>query len=702
MLWRWRPAVSPSEVPVRPPKRLARRPGCGCRAKARNTLKRCGWICIVAFLLSTLAVAAPKSAPKGAKISNDECLACHSDATLTKDENGKLVSLHVDDAAFKGCIHGMFGCTYCHIDIKGSPHQPTPAKPVCTTCHAEQQKAYDHGIHAQAAAAGNTNVAKCQDCHGNVHEILPSSDPKSKVAHSNIPQTCGACHGKQMVMAGSGVSSAPFTSYEQSVHGKAVAGGSDKAAVCTDCHGTHEILAAANPKSPIAKSNVPATCAKCHESIQHEYAQSIHGQAMARGNWQAPVCTDCHGIHTIKAPKDPNSAVASVNVQNTCGSCHASVKLSAEFGVAGNRVSSYLSSYHGMAQKIGSAAVANCASCHGVHNILPSSDPKSTINHANLAKTCGQCHPGANDKFIASKVHLDGTQKADFGGKVITLISKFYIWMIVVVIGGMLLHNAIVFRKKLILHRIGQARILFRMTRSQRVQHLVLLGSFFTLVLTGFALRYPTSWLAIVFLNESVRSIIHRVSGVVLISVSLYHVWYLITNPDGRQLIIDMLPDWKDVTDVRDALRYYLGLSHQRPMFRRFTYAEKAEYWALVWGMFVMANTGLIAWFKVGVGGRIPGWWIDVAITIHWYEAVLATLAIIVWHLYGVIFDPDAYPMNWAWYDGKMAIRQYEHEHPLDVLAIERALGSEPQPEPSDSCNAEICEQSEEPVGSKK
>ena len=91
-------------------------------------------------------------------------------------------------------------------------------------------------------------------------------------------------------------------------------------------------------------------------------------------------------------------------------------------------------------------------------------------------------------------------------------------------------------------------------------------------------------------------------------------------------------------------------------MFRRFTYAEKAEYWALVWGMFVMANTGLMAWFKVSVGGRVPGWWIDVALTIHWYEAVLATLAIIVWHLYGVMFDPDAYPMNWAWYDGKMSL----------------------------------------------
>ena len=101
-----------------------------------------------------------------------------------------------------------------------------------------------------------------------------------------------------------------------------------------------------------------------------------------------------------------------------------------------------------------------------------------------------------------------------------------------------------------------------------------------------------------------------------------------------------------------------------------------------MWGMFVMAGTGLMAWFKVGVGERVPGWWIDVAITIHWYEAVLATLAIIVWHLYGVMFDPDAYPMNWAWFDGKMSIEHYEHEHPLDMLAIEKAMGSEPRSRP--------------------
>ena len=84
-----------------------------------------------------------------------------------------------------------------------------------------------------------------------------------------------------------------------------------------------------------------------------------------------------------------------------------------------------------------------------------------------------------------------------------------------------------------------------------------------------------------------------------------------------------------------------------------------------------------MAWFKVGIGTLVPGWWVDLAITIHWYEAILATLAIIVWHLYAVIFDPDVYPMNWAWYDGKVPIEHYAHEHPLDLLTIEKVRGSD-------------------------
>ncbi len=599
------------------------------RAVSEGTVRRYALLFVAALFMATVTLGQPPhpasnqgqaaapaptkkhSSKATAKMTNDECLACHNDPSMTAEINGKQVSLAVDDTKFKASIHSAFACVDCHADIKNAPHDPAPVMPKCATCHADQQAAYDHGVHAKAAAAGNTNVAKCQDCHGSVHEVLPSSDPKSKVAHNNIPQTCGTCHGQKLVMASGGISSAPFTSYEQSVHGKAVAAGSEKAAVCTDCHGEHDILGARDPKSPINKFNVPATCAKCHNDIKQAYVQSIHGQAIARGNWQAPVCTDCHGIHTIKAPKDAGSSVASANVKNTCAACHQSVSLSNEFGVPGGRVDSYLASYHGMAETMGSKTVANCASCHGVHNILPSSDPHSTINHANLAKTCGQCHPGANDKFITSKVHFDGASKADVGTKVIALIRRFYVWMIFAVIGGMILHNLIVWRKKLILHRIGQPRILFRMTLAQRIQHLTLLISFFTLVLTGFALKYPSSWLAVIFVNEIIRSYIHRIAGVVLIAVSLFHVWYIVAKPDGRQLFKDMLPDWKDVTDARDAFRYYLGYSDQRPMFRRFTYAEKMEYLALVWGMFVMAGTGLMAWFKVLVGEHVPGWWID-------------------------------------------------------------------------------------------
>ena len=145
-----------------------------------------------------------------------------------------------------------------------------------------------------------------------------------------------------------------------------------------------------------------------------------------------------------------------------------------------------------------------------------------------------------------------------------------------------------------------------------------------------------------------------------------------------------MLPDWKDVTDFRDAMMYYLGRSEQRPQFRRFTYAEKAEYWALVWGMFVMASTGLMAWFKVGVASRsAAGGW-TLPLTIHWYEAILATLAIIVWHIYSVIFDPDAYPMNWAWYDGKMSI-----EHTSTNIRWIRGAGQSQGSEPDSAETAE-------------
>ena len=644
------------------------------------------WTVVFALLLMAAGAFAQKKAASKPKFSNADCLACHNDPSLTKDENGRTVSLAVDEKKFGASIHGqMFQCVDCHTDVADVPHSKTPAKPSCAQCHAEEQKQYEAGFHAKALKAGVGQAARCIDCHGPVHEILPAADPASAVSHVNIPRTCGTCHGQQSVMQNTGISTAPFHSYQDSVHGKAVAGGSEKAAVCTDCHGQHDIRPASDMGSPIAKSNVPATCAKCHEKEKTDFMQSIHGKAIAVGNLHAPVCTDCHGIHTIKRPQDPASSVNGENLaRNTCGQCHESVKLSKEFGIPGRRASTYLASYHGLANEMGSKKAANCASCHGIHNILPSSDPKSSINPKNLVATCGKCHPGANENFAKAKVHVDTPLAADAGSKYTRLVRQFYLIMIFGTIGGMLLHNLLLLRKKLKarreghVHVAGGERVVVRMSKLQRRQHLALLSSFILLVLTGFALKYPDSLLGTIFVNETIRGYLHRVAGTVLIAAGLYHVFYVIRYKEGRKLIVDFLPTYKDAIDVRDVLLYYLGFGRNKPEFRRFNYAEKMEYWALLWGTIVMAVTGLMAWFKVPVGDVLPRWTIDVGLTVHFYEAILATLAILVWHFYMVIFDPDVYPMNWAWYDGKMTLEQYKEEHSLDGETIRQYM---PEPE---------------------
>ena len=604
---------------------------------------------------------------KDPKPTAEECLACHGDSSLTHEVNGKSVSLYVNPQTFKDSIHGsMFTCVDCHADVKSAGHETTPRKVSCATCHADEQAAYDRSFHAKAVQGGNAHAATCTDCHGSPHDLLPASDPKSRVHHTNIPTTCGSCHSQKFVMEDG---AQMVASYQESVHGHAVAAGSEKAAVCTDCHGTHEILDAKDSKSPIFKFNVPLTCGHCHDAVSKEFQQSIHGQALGQGNWQAPVCTDCHGIHSIKSHLDPNSPVNAQNLARvTCARCHEGVRLSQEFGVEGRRTTTYLASYHGLAARLGSQVVANCASCHGVHNILPSSDPRSTINRANLAKTCGQCHPGVTEKFTEAKVHVDAPLSADIGSKAVRWIRRFYLGMIFAVIGGMLLHNLVIWRAKVVARRKIEHHFVMRMPKRFRWQHAALLASFITLVLTGFALKFPDSWFAsMLAMGEHMRRLMHRIAAVALIGVSLYHALDAAFSREGRRLVKDLFPTLEDVRGAWQNILYYLGLNSRRPEFARFNYAEKAEYWALVWGMIVMGVTGVALWAKVIVGNHLPRWWLDVATAIHYYEAVLATLAIVVWHFYQVFFDPDVYPMNWAWWDGKMPLHHYREEHGLDM-----------------------------------
>ena len=179
------------------------------------------------------------------------------------------------------------------------------------------------------------------------------------------------------------------------------------------------------------------------------------------------------------------------------------------------------------------------------------------------------------------------------------------------------------------------------MSLSQRTQHVILALSFIALAVTGFAcsgLWLGRSW------SQMFRSWSHRIAGVVLLVAGAYHIIYLLTKPEGRQLVKDFLP----LRGCGDSAKYLTGLSPTKAKIGRFGYAEKMEYWAVVWGTIIMGVTGLMIWFKMDVTKFLPRWAVDVCTTIHYYEAILACLAIVVWHFYHVIFDRETYSLNWA------------------------------------------------------
>lgn len=197
------------------------------------------------------------------------------------------------------------------------------------------------------------------------------------------------------------------------------------------------------------------------------------------------------------------------------------------------------------------------------------------------------------------------------------------------------------------------------MNRNERIQHFLLFTSFILLVLTGFGLKFPESWwvkqiVAVIGDNAfEARGIVHRVASVVLILVSVYHLIYLFVMKDGKKLLKDFMPVKKDLSEFKLYLLWLIGKENNRPQFGRFSYIEKMEYWAVVWGTVIMGVTGFILWFKDFFFPYISNIGIDIASEIHFYEAVLATLAIIVWHFYFVFFNPDVAPMNKAWITGE-------------------------------------------------
>ena len=647
-------------------------------------------------------------------------MVCHGQADM-KSEAGKSIS--IDPGKHAASAHGILGCKDCHTSIKDFPHPAKIPRVKCSTCHEEESsgvpksvhgvlgekacsschgnvhevastaklapakcvechtrevKDLQESIHGQAEQADDPDAPRCSNCHGSVHKIRKTGDPTSPVSKKNLPDTCAACHSNSEFLSRHKIPIAhPVELYRQSVHGRAVLAGRN-AATCSDCHGSHAIFAGRDSRARINHWNVVETCGQCHKEIARQFNESVHGEALKAGVRDVPDCTNCHGEHLILEPANPASALNAANVSvQTCGRCHADTRLARLYDLPADRVPSYADSYHGLALREGSLTAANCASCHGVHSILRSSDPRSTVNAANLRKTCGQCHQGIGEKLAIGPVHVRTSTGA--AHPVVQWIRAIYLVLIPLTLGFMVLHNLLDLLAKMRRRRPraeGGEQVV-RMNLWFRIAHWGVMLSFPTLVFTGFALKFPDSWWSAPFLlwgkHDAFRGVLHRTAAVVLIATTLYHFVHLAVNRRDRAFLLAMLPKWKDVTALIDVVLYNLHVRKEEPQFEKFSYAEKLEYWAFLWGTAVMALSGFLLWFNNFALRHFPKWITDAATAVHWYEALLATFSILLWHFYMVIFDPLVYPMDTAWLDGKISADHYRHSRPAYLRALERA-----------------------------
>jgi hypothetical protein len=308
-------------------------------------------------------------------ISNETCLGCHGapDQTITLP-SGEVVYLSVDPEVYNSSIHGELGyaCVQCHTDITGYPHPALDAK---------------------------------------THRDLTVS----------MYTACGRCH------------SGMYEQTQDSVHAEARNNGNLNAAVCSDCHGAHDI----RPFSEKPRSAVPQTCERCHSQIYETYKTSVHGSALlGEGNPDVPDCTSCHGVHNLQGPIDPNFHLKSPQI---CAKCHTDKKLMDKYGLSTDVLDTYLADFHGTTVMFEAEIPGQetnkpvCVDCHGVHNMQKTDDPNSIKQ--NLLVTCQKCHPDATPNF--SGAWLGHYKPSPKNYPIIYYIQLFYLIFIPGLLGFM-------------------------------------------------------------------------------------------------------------------------------------------------------------------------------------------------------------------------------------------------------------------------
>jgi len=326
-------------------------------------------------VIGTLLIASLLAQARPAEV--DKCLACHGTASEIRLNSGEVLNLRIDAETFSRSSHmRKLACTDCHASLKNA-----------TGMHPVQR--FDTRREYTIAFSD-----ACQKCH--------------------------------------------FSNYKESldgVHRARIDAGRMEAAVCSDCHGAHEIGPPGEPRSRVSD-----TCATCHARIAKEYTRSVHGQGVLSGNEDMPVCTDCHHAHDIA---DPRKAGFRLRSPQICAECHTDAKRMAKYKLSTGVLRTYFSDFHGATVKLQAgragevAAVALCTDCHGAHNVTKVSDPHSPVLKSNLLATCQKCHQGAKADFPAA--WLSHVEPSATRAPLVYLVKLLYRFLIPFMIGGLAL-----------------------------------------------------------------------------------------------------------------------------------------------------------------------------------------------------------------------------------------------------------------------
>ena len=613
----------------------------------------------LAWLLGTclslpVSAANPAAQAPSPKLDKATCLSCHDGKKgklQVSGADGKLRELRaVMPDKFDQSVHATMTCVDCHTDIrdnaeKAKAHAKDPAlklaKVDCAGCHqqlwddvkkagtaetkprfelvAKNIEAYKASFHARPNADDKTKPnASCDNCHDTHSFNVPAKDtPQYDQWRLSISETCGeSCHEDQL------------ESYADSIHGKEVLEKSNvKAAVCSDCHGSHNIT---NSSSDPFKLAVTDQCGSCHQENLKTYMATYHGQINTLGYTYTAKCYDCHGSHKILKADDPKSMVHVNNRLKTCQTCHSGKK---ELALAPAGFVSYQPHGHAgdfdkypqiwVAWQIMLQLLVGTFAFFWLHTLLWFyREFKERKAHA------GEKH-----------VRLAGVPE-QYRGKHVRRFSP--VW---------------------------------------RIAHIAFALSLMLLTLTGIPLFYPSSpWASSLMTalgGPQTAGIIHRINAVIFASVFFWHLFYIawriaknwntfkFFGPDS------LVPNLQDGKDMIAMFKWFFGKG-PRPQFERWAYWEKFDYWAPFWGVTIIGVSGLIMWLPNFFGAFLPGWVFNVAAIFHAEEAFLAVVFLFTVHFFNNHFRPDKFPVEVVMFTGTFSIEDFKHEHALEYERLVR------------------------------